>query len=381
MIKKAFPTLALSVFASMLGIGIISPLLPLYAEDLGASGIWIGIIFAGFSISRAIVMPIAGRLSDRRGRKLFLSIGLLSYAVISLGYIWAKDVSQLTLIRLIHGIAAGMVMPVAQAYVGDISPEGEEGTWMGYFNAAFFTGFGCGPLMGGALTDHFGMNVAFSTMGGLNLLAFLMVIFLLPETKPKKTAASLNLSFREMSASGLIRGLFSFRVAFSLGRGAFAAFLPIFAGIYLGLSPTLIGILLAVNILLMSLLQIYGGNAADRFNRKALVVIGGLVNIAYLALIPLTSSFWQLLGICALGGLGGAVAMPAHSALSIEEGRKFGMGSTMAIVAVAFSIGMAAGPIISGVIADAVNIGSVFYFGATAGLVGTVLFIWFTRQR
>ena len=177
MIKNAFPILALSIFSSMLGVGIVAPLLPLYAENLGATGIWIGIIFASFSISRTIIMPIVGWLSDRRGRKLFLCIGLLSYAIVSLGYIWADSVSQLTLVRLINGATAGMILPIAQAYVGDISPEGEEGKWMGYFNAAFFTGFGFGPLLGGVLTDHFGMNVAFSTMGGLNLLAFLIVAF------------------------------------------------------------------------------------------------------------------------------------------------------------------------------------------------------------
>jgi len=72
MIKKTFPILALSVFSSMLGVGIISPLLPLYAENLGATGIWLGIIFSSFSISRTVFMPIIGRLSDRRGRKIFL---------------------------------------------------------------------------------------------------------------------------------------------------------------------------------------------------------------------------------------------------------------------------------------------------------------------
>jgi len=379
MIKKVFPVLALSIFSSMLGVGIVAPLLPLYAKDLGATGIWIGIIFASFSISRTIFMPIAGWLSDRRGRKLLLSIGLFSYAIISLGYIWADSVSQLTLVRLVNGATAGMIIPIAQAYVGDIAPEGEEGTWMGYFNAAFFTGFGFGPLMGGALTDHFGMNVAFSTMGGLNLLAFLIVARFLPEIKARKMTASLRLSFREMRTSGMVKGLFSFRLAFSLGRGTFAAFLPIFAGIYIGLSPTLIGMLLAVNILLMSLLQIYGGHIADRFNRRALVVIGGLTNLVFLALIPLGSNFWQLLGICALGSLGGAISMPAASALVVEEGRKFGMGSTMAMFAMAFSIGMAIGPLLSGVITDLANINSAFYFGASMSLVGTGLFIWLTR--
>ena len=379
MIKKAFPVLALSVFSSMLGVGIIAPLLPLYAENLGATGIWIGIIFAGFSVSRAIIMPIAGRLSDRRGRKLFLSIGLLSFSIISLGYIWANSVLGLTLVRLIHGLAAGMIMPIAQAYIGDISPEGEEGKWMGYFNAAFFTGFGFGPLMGGVLTDHFGMNVAFSTMGGLNLLAFLIVALFLPEVRQRKITSGPHPSFKEMSTSGMIKGIFSFRLAFSLGRGTFATFLPIFAGIYIGLSPSLIGVLLAVNILLMSLLQVYGGNIADRFNRKALIIVGCLINLTYLAMIPLGGNFWQLLGICALGGLGGAIAMPAASALTVEEGRRFGMGATMGAFAMAFSIGMAIGPLLSGVITDLANINSAFYFGASMSLVGTGLFIWLTR--
>jgi len=378
-IKKVFPILALSIFSSMLGVGIISPLLPLYAEQMGATGIWIGTIFAGFSISRTIIMPIVGRLSDRNGRKLFLSVGLLGYAIISLGYIWANSVYELTLVRLIHGVASGMILPIAQAYVGDISPEGEEGTWMGYFNAAFFTGFGFGPLMGGTLTDHFGMNIAFYAMGGLNLLAFLLVIFFLPEIGQRKTPASPRASFKQMSTSSMMKGLFSFRLSFSIGRGILATFLPIFAGIYIGLSPTLIGVLLAVNILLMSLLQVYGGNIADRFNRRVLIVVGSLTNLTYLALIPLGGNFWQLLGICALGGVGGAIALPAASALTVVEGRRFGMGSTIAVFAMAFSIGMAIGPVVSGVIADFANINSVFYFGAAIGLAGTTLFIWFTK--
>ena len=379
MIKKVFPILALSAFSSMLGVGIISPLLPLYAENLGATGIWLGIIFSSFSISRTILMPIIGRLSDRSGRKLFLCIGLLIYSITSLGYIWAGDVSQLTLVRLIQGSAAGMIIPIAQAYVGDISPERKEGTWMGYFNAAFFTGFGFGPLLGGVLTDHSGMNTAFYTMGGLNLLALLVAVLFLPEIERRKMAASPRTSFREMSTSGMIKGLFNFRLAFAIGRGTFATFLPIFAGIYIGLPPSRIGILLTVNILVTSLLQIYGGNIADRFNRRILVVIGGLTNITFLALIPLGGSFWPLLVICALGGLGGAISMPAASALVVEEGRKFGMGSTIAVFSMAMSIGMAIGPIVSGVIADFINLDTVFYFGAAMGLIGTTLFIWFTK--
>ena len=379
MIKKVFPVLALCVFSAMLGVGIIAPLLPLYAENLGATGIWLGVIFAGFFISRAIVTPIIGRLSDRSGRKLFLCTGLLIYSVISLGYIWAGDVLQLTVVRLIQGVAGGMIIPIAQAYIGDISPEGEEGKWMGYFNAAFFAGFGFGPLMGGVLTDHFGMDVAFYTMGALNLLALLVAALFLPEIRQEKMAVSPHPSFKKMGTSGIVKGLFSFRLSFALGRGAFTCFIPIFAAVYLNLSPTLIGILLAVNILLMALLQVYGGGIADRFNRRALVVSGSVINLIFLALIPLADNFWQLLGLCALSGFGGAVSMPAASALTIEEGRKFGMGSTIAIFTMAMSIGMAIGPLVGGVIVDFLNIDSVFYFAAGVGLIGASLFAWFSR--
>jgi len=380
MINKVFPILALSIFSSMLGAGIVVPLLPLYAESLGASGFWLGAIFAAFSISRTIVTPLFGRLSDRSGRKPFICIGLFFYAVISLGFIWANSVSQLVLIRLVHGVAGAMILPIAQAYVGDISPEGEEGKWMGYSNAAFFGGFGFGPLMGGVLTEHLGMDIAFATMGGLNLLAFFIAVFFLPEISRKKLAASPHLSFREMSQSSTMAGLFGFRLALTLGRASFFTFLPILAAIGLGLRLNLIGVLLAIHILLLSLLGIPSGRIADRVDRRALVIIGCFISFTYLALIPLAHNFGQLLALCTLGSLGSAISVPAASALTVEEGRKFGMGSAIAMFTVALSIGMAVGPILSGVIVDFTNINAAFYFGAVMALVGAGFFAWFTRS-
>jgi predicted MFS family arabinose efflux permease len=56
--KRALFTLFFSIFAAILGLGILSPLLPTIAEDLGATGFGVGMIFSGFAISRAIIMPI-----------------------------------------------------------------------------------------------------------------------------------------------------------------------------------------------------------------------------------------------------------------------------------------------------------------------------------
>ncbi len=378
--KRVFFILALSMFSSTLGIGIVAPLLPLYAKEMGASGLWLGTIVAAFAISNSIVVPIAGRLSDRRGRKLLLLIGLSALTVISLGYIWANSPAHLSLVRFIQGAAGAATFPIAMAYLGDLSPEGEEGKWMGYANAAFFSGFGFGPFLGGVVTEHFGMTVAFLTMGGFNLLAFLIALFYLPEVSRRKTSEDRHLSFKEMSTSSMMKGLFSFRLGQAVGGGGIFAFLPVFAAMA-GSSTSLIGVLLTANYLSPSLLTPFGGILADRFNRRALTIAGNVLASLIIAVIPLTNGFGQLFTVLLIQGIMAAVTMPAASALTVEEGRRYGMGSTMSIFFMANSIGMTVGPIVSGGIADWFNVGSVFYFGAIAGLIGTALFAWFTRQH
>ena len=379
MIKKVFPILAISLFSAMLGVGLVSPLLPLYANDMGASGLELGMIFAGYGIVNSVATPIIGRLSDHWGRKVFLCIGLAGYAIISLGYVWAANVPQLILVRLLMGGAGAMITPIAMAYVGDLSPEGEEGKWMGYANAAFFSGFGIGPLLGGTLAERFGMNASFYSMGGLCLLAFLVAVLLLPEIRQRKIGEKGYLSFKEMSTSPMVRGLFSFRLVQAVGRGGIMTFLPIFAATSIGLGPTLIGVLLAVNMLPMMVLLAPAGRLADKLNRKALVIIGNLIYLITLVLIPLANTFWQQLWLCFPRAIGGAISMPAATALTVKEGRKFGMGSTMSVLIMAMSIGQVIGPTLSGVIADLVDVNAVFYFGAIVGLIGTGLFVWFTR--
>ncbi len=381
MIRRIFPVLALAIFSSMLGAGIVVPLLPLYAEGMGATGLWLGLIFASFAISRTLVTPFFGRLSDRKGRKLLLVIGLFTYALISFVYVLATEVYQLVLIRLVHGVSGAMILPIAQAYIGDLSPEGEEGKWMGYANAAFFSGFGFGPLMGGMLAAQWGMNLAFITMGVFNLIAFFIAIILLPRSDLRKSATASPLSFMDMRRSSTMVGLFSFRLAIALGRASFFTFLPLLAATRLGLPANLIGLLIAVHVLLMSMLGIAGGRVADIFNRRVLVGIGSIVIFTYLFLVPLAPGFGPLMALCILGSIGSAIATPSVMALTVEEGRKYGMGSAIAAITMAMSIGMAVGPILTGAIVDLIGINAAFYFSAGLALFGAALFMWFTRVR
>ena len=378
-INKIFPILGLSIFSSMVGIGIIAPLLPVYARDLGATGVWIGVIFAGYAISRTVVLPFVGRLSDRRGRKMVISIGLLIFTITSFAYVLADNVATLFIIRLLQGVAAGFVQPIAQAYIGDIAPEGEEGKWMGLFNAAFLVGWGCGPLMGGILNDHFGMDSAFYVMGGLNVLAFLGVAIFLPEVVRKKGETAPGSSFSDMVSSNLSRGLFSFQVGDAAHRGIVQTFIPIFGGLTLSLSSSLTGTALSVLVLGAGLIQIYTGRLADRFNKRRVVVIGSIGIIISMLVVPQAVGFWTMLVFLAIAIIGDATAIPSASALVIEEGRKYGMGLSMAMFNMGMGVGMSVGPILAGLAADLWGVESAFYLMAALMLGCTIAFGRFTR--
>jgi DHA1 family multidrug resistance protein-like MFS transporter len=379
-IKQVFPILGLSVFCSTIGIGIITPLIPLYAHDLGATGTWMGVIVAAYSIARIITIPFIGPLSDRKGRKIIIVVGLFTFIISSLGYVWANNIASLILIRLVQGMAAGIVLPTIQAYIGDITPVGEEGKWMSYYNISFATGFACGPLMGGLLTDYLGMNAAFYGMAFCNLLAFLGVLLFVPETVPKgKASTPYSALFKGIAANRVMWGIFSFRLGLASYRGILITFLPVFAAIYVGLSPSQIGILLTVNAFVVSVMQIPSGRLADRFDRRALMVLGGFISLIAMALMPAFNEFWYLLAVFLFLSFGDAGALPAASAMVVKEGKILGMGIAMAMFNISIGIGQAISPIVGGVIADYIGISSVFYFAAATILVGTGAFYWFTR--
>jgi DHA1 family multidrug resistance protein-like MFS transporter len=379
--RKIFPPLAFAMFSSNLGMGIVAPLLSIYARDMGASGVWIGLVMASYAIANIVSTPLFGRISDRQGRKIFLLVGLFAYSLISLGYIFTTNLPLLCLIRLLHGAAGGMVLPIASAYIGDISPRGEEGKWMGYASAAFYGGFGVGPLLGGVLSQFAGMTFTFSFMAGLNLLAFLIVFFFLPRVDPRQTRVSgQRASFKEMFKSKIVSGLFSYQIAGAISQGSFITFLPII-GTAKGLSLIMVGIIISGTLSLMSLMGTVAGRIADRFNKRILIIGGSCIIIVALLILPQSGLFWIILPLSLLLALGAGIANPAISVLSVTEGRKYGMGSTMGVVNMGMNVGFAVGPILAGKIVDLGQYSYAFYFGAGMMLIGVIVFLWMTRQE
>lgn len=377
--RKIFNTLFVAVFAAMLGVGIITPLMPIYAESLGATGLWLGIIFSGFAVSKLLLLPLIGRLSDRKGRKNFIIFGLLGYTVVSLLYLVADSVFSLTFIRLLHGFASAFIVPVAMAYVGETRKEGQEAASMGTFHIALFLGMGTGPVLGGLLKDIFGFDAAFYAMAILSLFAFFITLFFLPDKRILRKKEEIT-PFREIFKNNIVKGLLFFRMNLAMGRAGLMVFLPLYGSV-LNISASQIGILFAVDTFFNIFFQRFFGKLADKHKKFRFIMAGAVLEGLALMLIPSAHTFYHLIPISAIIGVAAAVSIPSATATTVLLGKKMGMGTLMTYFDAAMSVGFVISPLLLGVVMDLLDINSAFYLAGLIGLSGAFLFYFFTKKE
>ncbi len=182
--KGAIGILLLIVFIDMLAFGIIIPFMPFWAERYGASPTLVAFLFATYSLFAFVSSFPWGVVSDRWGRKPIVCFSMLGSAV---SFAWVSQADALWMLfaaRALGGLMGG-TLPVAQAYIADVTPKADRAGRMGLMGAAIGAGFVLGPGIGWALT-RFGhgdtdFETAFLIAGAISFLGFLAAIVLLRE--------------------------------------------------------------------------------------------------------------------------------------------------------------------------------------------------------
>jgi DHA1 family multidrug resistance protein-like MFS transporter len=368
--------LCASVGVAMTGLGIIWPLVPIYAAKMGARGLELGLIIASFNVGRTLAGPLAGRLSDRWGRKSFIGTGLMLYALLSVLYVQAADVPSLVTVRLLHGLAAVMVAPVAMALVADTAAPENLGRSMGTLSMAMMIGLGLGPVLGGLIESAFGMAAAFATMGALALATFSAVAVLLPASG-RTACQSPQRPVSPAPVATLLRqrpilGLVILRCFTAAGQGCVYTFLPLLA-VELQVSSAQIGLVLGGNIFLIAFLQRFCGGLADRWNPVGLLIGGTLVSGLAVMAMPVSKGFAGLLAANAIMGIGTGTAFAGGVVLAGRVGRSMGQGAVMGVTDSAWSLGMIAAPVMAGLIMDHWGMAAIFTTGGVLIAAGTGL--------
>jgi len=278
-------------------------------------------------------------------------------------------------------VGSSMMMPVAMAYAMNMTPKGEEGKYMGYLNTALFSGFGAGPFIGGYIYENYSTSMVFNTMSLLVAISLILTVLLVPDEE------SLGVKRREkpvpikqILGNRTLSSILIYRAVNALGRGTIMSFLPLFAVQILGLSSTYIGIILSTGIFLNAFLQTPMGILADRVNKSKLLMGGGLVGaVGYFVMVQ-TGTIAEIFVARMIVSIGGALSLPAVTAIMAEEGRELGSGSTVGVFNTAMSIGQIVGPVFSGYLLDVYDMGSVFYFSGFISVL-SVLAFWAISRR
>jgi DHA1 family multidrug resistance protein-like MFS transporter len=366
----------------ILGISIISPVLPEYALSFSVPVSLIGWAVSAFALSRMLMDVPAGFFADRFGRKRNMIIGLILVVLSSIGAGIADKYYLLILARIIEGLGSALYVTSATTWVAQASDGESRGRYMSLYSGLIFAGTAFGPTIGGFSAVRFGLSSPFFIYAGL---AFLGIIATVPLKEPSSSITSERSMVRINDIPGALSDLpfllvnSSVFALFFLRSGVRSTLVPLFASLNLGLSEDNIGIALTVAAVATALVTFPSGWLSDRIGRKIPIMLCLFLSGASVLLIPSQGGLNGLILIMAFYGLatglqGSIAAWPADLAPANQ------LGTYMGIYRVLGDIGMVIGPITVTYIAGSAETSRITFTpflipAALAFLVG-ILMVW-----
>jgi len=354
---NAFVAIVFASLLSRLGYQMArSPVLPIFAADLGAVPELIGVIVAASTVTGVFFKLPSGALSDVLGRKRMMVLGGLFFAIPPFLYPLVQEPWSLLALRFVHGFATAIFSPVASAYVASLAETGR-GARLGWFSSANDIGATGGPLIGGFVlyfTNSY--SLTYLLVGALGVLT-LLVVLLLPDVdrqaREVKTFAGRSAEFRQGLAEVLrtppIFIAAGIEAVMYLGYGAFLGFLPIYAK-DVGLNNAEIAIVLGAQLVAAMVAKPITGRLSDRLGRIPIIVIGLLLCAIALPLIFRSESVMAFVTVAPVLGLGVGAVTPVTNALIADLSSARRLGAAMGVFGTIWDIGEAAGPMIAGVL-------------------------------
>jgi MFS family permease len=378
---NAFLAIVFASVLSRLGYQMArSPVLPRFAEDLGATPEFIGVIVAASTVTGVFFKLPAGALSDVIGKKRMMLLGALFFAVPPFAYPWISDGALLLAVRFVHGFATAIFSPVAAAYVANLT-EDRRGARLGWYSSGNDLGATAGPLLGGIVLFYTASYTAtYLLVGALGVLTLLLVL-LVPDADAPRAGPTPSLSdraaefwqgLREVATIPVIFIAAGVEAVMYLGYGAFLGFLPIYAKA-VHLNDAEIALVLGSQLAVAMATKPVAGWSSDRIGRKPVIVAGLLACAVALPLIFRAESFAALIAVAPLLGVGVAAVTPVTNALVADLVKARRMGAAMGVFGTIWDVGEAAGPILAGFLigrmayAPAFDLIAIVIIAATAG--------------
>ena len=386
-------TLKLPILLCSLPLFILAFLLPIYAQELGASAADIGGLFAVFSLVMIIIRPVVGMAMDRYGRRYFLLAGLVAY-VLSMGvFTMAETLATLYVARMIQGVGATLTWIATYTIAAELALAERRGEAIGQADGAGERGAVYGAVMAMALLAWVplpeGWKVVFAAYTVCAILAVWLAWRRVPETRapePPQTpptqrpqpsfAARLLAFFRPAAVSGVVSASLSRLLVnvfcTKLSQSLVNLLLLIFLRDQFSLELWQLALAYLPAVLILGFLPAPMGRVSDHIGRIPPIVVGLMVSALTSLLMPgLIHLGWFML-VFALNAFGIVMATPAQKAMVGDLTQRQNWGRAFALYTFTASLGTAAGPLLGGWLYDQAGPAVPFYANAALLILSAI---------
>ncbi|UCG71868.1 MAG: MFS transporter [Chromatiales bacterium] len=386
------PILLTTILLSGLGFGLVLPSFLFFAENLGASPAVATTIIGLFSVGQFLSSPIWGRLSDRFGRKPLLVLSLAGQVGGYLLLAFADNLWMLAIARALNGLTSGN-LPVAMAYVTDITPAEKRAGGLGLIGGAISLGFIVGPAMGGILggsdaesANLFWPAITASVICAVTCIAAIVFLreSLTPEQRERANSehaesqlAATRRVMRKPALATMVLIGFMVYVAMAL----FETIFPLWSGERYGWGPREVGAIFTYLGLLVGLVQgVLVGRIVPIFGEGRLVM-AGLISYCAGLLIMTQAPTWpfMIFGIT-FTAAGGALFITTMSSLVTKQAADTERGLVLGVYQSGSWMGRSVGPPISGLLFASLGVNSPLFAGAGV-IVAALALVAIARAR
>jgi len=383
--RKQVIILSFALVVVMLGFGMVIPIFPFYVQRMGAGGSELGLLTATAAFTELVFGPLWGSISDRRGRKPILMLGLLGYGLSSLLFGFATRLWMLFVFRALSGVLSAAALSTAMAYIGDSTSDEDRGGGMGILGAAMGLGLILGPGFGGWL-GNISLATPFFAAAALSLLTMILVFFLLPESLSPAARQQAGGKVRTVQFGELWRALSSpigillFMVFLaSFGLANFEAVFGLYALQKFGYGPDRVGAILAVVGLVTTVGKVFTGSLTRRWGDAAVIKTSLFTGSVGFLVLLLANTYPTILLATGFFVLSKTFLRPAVMSLTSKRAT-VGQGAAMGLSNSFMSLGRIVGPIWAGFIFDA-NVNAPYLSGAAILFVGFLISLVWVTQR
>lgn len=386
--------LCVTTVVVMMGFGITSPVLPLYAQSFGVGTAMVGLTITAFGAARLIVNLPAGFLSERYGRRLLLFGGPAVVVIGSVAAGVAPTFAWLVAARFVAGAGSAMYMTGAMILLTDITSDENRGRIMSLYQGSLLAGVAIGPAIGGVVAEAFGLAAPFFLVAALSALAMFWSFGRMPETvhsqpqpvsspDPGETEARPDKGSRVMSLLTRPDFLLVCMLALSIfltRTGGRLTLVPLLGENRLGMSPGALGGVFAMMMVLNLAVLVPAGTMIDKLGRKALIVPSALITGVALVLFAVSGEVWMFVLAAVIHGIGTGILGPAPAAYAADLAPPGMRGVTMGLYRTFGDGGFVIGPVLLGSLADLTGFGWALAFDALLLVSIALLFALFAKE-